>query len=75
MAASIRASSRPVSGPAAKARLGFDRWPYPQRFDSEIRTPEGQSYLVRPIKPEHEPALHRFADEVDTQVRPASAVI
>jgi hypothetical protein len=25
MAASIRASSRPVNSPAAKARLGFDR--------------------------------------------------
>ena len=31
-----------------------------------IRTREGQSYAVRPIKPEDEPALRRFADEVDS---------
>ena len=49
----------------AQSRLAIR--PYPQRFESEIRTPEGQSYVVRPIKPEDEPALHRFADEVDTQ--------
>ena len=31
-----------------------------------IRTTEGRSYAVRPIKPEDEPALRRFADEVDS---------
>jgi acetyltransferase len=33
----------------------------------QIRTPDGPAYDVRPIKPEDEPALRRFADEVDTQ--------
>jgi acetyltransferase len=49
---------------AARSRLAIR--PYPQQLETEIRTPEGQSYRVRPIKPEDEPALRRFADEVDT---------
>jgi acetyltransferase len=49
----------------AQSRLAIR--PYPQRLESKIRTPEGQAYDVRPIKPEDEPALRRFAEEVDTQ--------
>ena len=56
----VRAATVP-----AQSRLAIR--PYPQRLESEIRTPGGQSYVVRPIKPEDEPALRRFADEVDTQ--------
>jgi acetyltransferase len=40
--------------------------PYPQQLETGIRTLEGQSYRVRPIKPEDEPALRGFADEIDT---------
>jgi acetyltransferase len=50
---------------AAQSRLAIR--PYPQRLESRIETPEGQAYEVRPIKPEDEPALRRFAEEVDTQ--------
>lgn len=50
---------------AAQSRLAIR--PYPQRLESKIETPEGQAYEVRPIKPEDEPALRRFAEEVDTQ--------
>jgi len=39
--------------------------PYPQQLETEILTLEGQSYRVRPIKPEDEPALRGFADEID----------
>ena len=49
---------------SAQSRLAIR--PYPQQLESDIRTVEGQSYRVRPIKPEDEPALRRFADEVDT---------
>jgi acetyltransferase len=50
---------------SAQSRMAIR--PYPQRLESEIRTPEGQAYTVRPIRPEDEPALRRFADEVDTR--------
>ncbi len=50
---------------SAQARLAIR--PYPQNLETEIRTPEGRVYKVRPIKPEDEPALRRFAEDVDTQ--------
>jgi acetyltransferase len=49
---------------SAQSRLAIR--PYPQQLETLIRTSEGQSYAVRPIKPEDEPALRRFADEVDS---------
>jgi acetyltransferase len=55
---------KPATG-SAQARLAIR--PYPQRLESEIKTPDGAVYAVRPIKPEDEPALRRFADEVDAQ--------
>ena len=48
----------------AQARLAIR--PYPQQLETEIRTADGKVYAVRPIRPEDEPALRRFADEVDT---------
>ena len=50
---------------SAQSRLAIR--PYPQTLESEIHTPEGQMFAVRPIKPEDEPALRHFADEVDTR--------
>jgi acetyltransferase len=47
----------------AQARLAIR--PYPQRFEGTVQTHEGGRYAVRPIRPEDEPALRRFADEVD----------
>ncbi len=47
----------------AEARLAIR--PYPQRLESEIRTADGSVFAVRPIRPEDEPALRRFAEEVD----------
>jgi len=41
--------------------------PYPQKLESQIRTTDGRELRVRPIRPEDEPALRRFADEVDIQ--------
>ena len=58
----IRVRATTVSAPS---RLAIR--PYPQQLESEIRTPEGRSYRVHPIKPEDEPALRRFADEVDSR--------
>jgi acetyltransferase len=49
---------------SAQSRLAIR--PYPQQLETMIRASEGQSYAVRPIKPEDEPALRRFADEVDS---------
>ena len=54
----VRASRAP-----AEARLAIR--PYPQRLESEIRTAGGGVFNVRPIRPEDEPALRRFAEEVD----------
>jgi acetyltransferase len=54
-----------ASDVSAQSRLAIR--PYPERLETEIRTPEGQVYKVRPIKPEDEPALRRFSEEVDTQ--------
>jgi acetyltransferase len=56
-----------VKATTASAQSRFAIRPYPQNLESEIRTPEGHFYAVRPIRPEDEPALRRFADEVDTQ--------
>jgi acetyltransferase len=47
---------------SAQARMAIQ--PYPQRFESTIRIGEA-TYAVRPIRPEDEPALRRFADEID----------
>jgi len=49
---------------SAQSRLAIR--PYPQQLETEIATADGKTYAVRPIRPEDEPALRRFADEVDT---------
>jgi len=49
---------------SAQSRLAIR--PYPKKLESKISTVDGQTFSVRPIKPEDEPALRRFADEVDT---------
>lgn len=56
----VRAASDP-----AQMRLAIR--PYPQELESEVHTPDGVTYAVRPIKPEDEPALRRFAEEVDAR--------
>jgi len=55
-----------VRTPAATAQKRLAIRPYPRTLDSEIYGPDGKGYAVRPIRPEDEPALRRFADEVDT---------
>jgi acetyltransferase len=64
IAVDCRIRVRESKGPA-QARLAIR--PYPHRLETTIRTPDGQSYAVRPIRPEDEPALRRFADAVDPQ--------
>jgi acetyltransferase len=54
-----------VTAASAQSRLAIR--PYPQQLESELRTVAGQSFVARPIKPEDEPALRRFADEVDAR--------
>jgi acetyltransferase len=54
----VRAADKP-----AAARLAIS--PYPQALETHIRNGGGHVYAVRPIRPEDEPALRRFADEVD----------
>jgi acetyltransferase len=63
IAVDCRIRVRPSTA-SAQSRLAIR--PYPRQLETTIRTPEGQSYAVRPIKPEDEPALRRFADEVDS---------
>ena len=50
---------------SAESRLAIH--PYPQQFESVIRTPGGGAYSVRPIRPEDEPALRQFADEIGAE--------
>ena len=64
IAVDARIRMRAAAGPA-QARLAIR--PYPQRFETEAQTHEGARYAVRPIKPEDEPALRRFADEIDNR--------
>jgi acetyltransferase len=59
-----RVRVRAATGPA-QARMAIQ--PYPQRFESTIRINEHAVYAVRPIRPEDEPALRRFADEIDNR--------
>ncbi len=54
-----------VRAAIVRAQSRFAIRPYPQQFESEIHALEGQSYVVRPIKPEDEPALRRLADTRD----------
>ena len=61
----MRASGCSAATQPAQARLAIR--PYPQRFESAIKTHEGETYAVRPIRPEDEPALRRFADEIDNR--------
>ena len=56
-----------VRGTAVSAESRLAISPYPQQFEAVIRTPEGQAYLVRPIRPEDELALRQFADEVGAE--------
>jgi acetyltransferase len=64
IAVDCRIRVREAKGPA-QARLAIR--PYPHRLETTIRMPDGQFYVVRPIRPEDEPALRRFADAVDPQ--------
>ena len=50
---------------SAQSRLAIR--PYPQGLESKVRMPDGVTFVVRPIRPEDEPALRRFADEVDAR--------
>jgi acetyltransferase len=50
---------------SAESRLAIR--PYPQQFESVIRPPGDRAYSVRPIRPEDEPALRQFADEIGTE--------
>jgi acetyltransferase len=54
---------RAAAGPA-QSRMTIR--PYPQQFETEVCSLDAKKYHVRPIKPEDEPALRRFADDVDT---------
>ncbi len=62
IAVDARIRVKAASGPA-QARLAIR--PYPQHLQCEVTTHKGARYAVRPIRPEDEPALRRFADAVD----------
>jgi len=62
IAVDARVRVRAASGPA-QARLAIR--PYPQHFECEVKTHAGARFAVRPIRPEDEPALRKFADDVD----------
>ena len=64
IAVDARVRVRAATG-TAQSRLAIR--PYPQGLESKIRAPDGSTFAVRPIRPEDEPALRRFADEVDTR--------
>jgi len=62
MAVDARIRVKPTAE-SAPSRLAIR--PYPQQLETMLRTLEGRAFAARPIRPEDEPALRRFADEVD----------
>ncbi|HEY6022892.1 MAG TPA: bifunctional acetate--CoA ligase family protein/GNAT family N-acetyltransferase [Pseudolabrys sp.] len=62
MAVDARIRVRPATG-SAESRLAIR--PYPQQLETTLQAVTGKAFIARPIKPEDEPALRRFADEVD----------
>ncbi len=64
IAVDARIRVRAAAGPP-QTRLAIR--PYPQRFEGAVQTHEGGRFAVRPIRPEDEPALRHFADEVDNR--------
>jgi acetyltransferase len=62
MAVDCRIRVRPTAA-SAQARLAIR--PYPQQLEGKIDAIDGRSYRLTPIKPEDEPALRRFADEIE----------
>ena len=64
IAVDARIRVKAATGPA-QARLAIR--PYPQHFECEVKTHAGARCAVRPIRPEDEPALRKFADEIDNR--------
>jgi acetyltransferase len=64
IAVDARIRVKAATGPA-QVRLAIR--PYPQHFEGAVQTHEGARFGVRPIKPEDEPALRQFADEIDNR--------
>ena len=64
MAVDGRIRLRAAAG-SAQSRLAIR--PYPDRFETSVDTRAGEKFAVRPIRPEDEPALRRFADEIDNR--------
>ena len=57
LALDARIRVQPAGGPAPQ-RLAI--CPYPTELEQTIRLPDGQTLLLRPIRPEDEPAFQRF---------------
>jgi acetyltransferase len=57
LALDARLRVQPADGPAGR-RLAI--CPYPTELEQNISLPDGQTLLLRPIRPEDEPAFHRF---------------
>ena len=57
MALDARIKVAPSAGPAAQ-RMAIR--PYPRELEATVSLPDGQTLLLRPIRPEDEPALQRL---------------
>jgi acetyltransferase len=57
LALDARLRVEPAEGPAGR-RLAI--CPYPTELEQTVSLPDGRTLLLRPIRPEDEPAFHRF---------------
>lgn len=62
MDAQVRLSREPVAG---AERLAIR--PYPQELEEALTLTDGRDMLLRPIRAEDEPALHRFVQRLDPE--------
>ncbi len=69
LALDARIAVQPHSQPKFKG-TGYGRFavrPYPKEWEQQLALQDGTSILVRPLRPEDEPLLHRFLEKVTAE--------
>jgi acetyltransferase len=69
LALDARIAVEPLSQPQFKG-TGYGRFavrPYPKEWEQQLALQDGTSILVRPLRPEDEPLLHRFLEKVTAE--------
>jgi acetyltransferase len=69
LAIDARVAVEPLSQPKFRG-TGYGRFavrPYPKEWEQQLTLQDGTSILVRPLRPEDEPLLHRFLEKVTAE--------